>query len=560
MASVTKRIGLPATRAVQIIFTGAVYNRSFPTLDSRVARTLPNLDTYTIYFWDISSVRSTIFPSERLARVQNVDLFFWHYDADGANPIGSVDLVGVDVHPVNGAAANVYNAVQNSNYEFKTQRLNGNIRESIEVRLGTGESSQASGYLSGILLGDDPYYPGQRDWFAVGIRQTIGLGHGGSLRLGSISLAGGQGDSWTEASEDPYISDILSPPILYLTYELDEEHHIRLAMRYTTASPGTAQSTPQNSLGGYLSTNNIYDTFRMGWPIGKDDAVIPTDDLESPSLTSGLAQVGPEILKYTGTSTIGYAEHLQHRLTGVTRGISPGESFPAMIARSACYGHYLDVDELFNTAPSSTSQYRCVAVLNTTNTGTHLTDNSPSQVRVRVVQDSSSDVSVDVGIEIPKFDTHVGVIAVTSSSTSLIDESNFTSYAAGFFNNAFITTGSSYAIVSTFSFNDDGYAVFALDRSISITAGSTFRIYPAPSQTIDNEATGPGEANGRFLGFIGSGGEDLVDASTGREHGDLLHLYDLFYVWIKRSITRNLESSDDTGAVIVLEFIDPSIE
>jgi hypothetical protein len=307
------------------------------------------------------------------------------------------------------------------------------------------------------------------------------------------------------------------------------------------------------SLGGHPSSNQIYNRTKLGDHINVTETSIPYTGTYPLTSTSGLAQVGPEVFSYSSVDTT------DSELDAATRGVSPGKSFPATTDFQSDRIHYLEVDKLFDNTPTGTSQMRCIAIINASTDYSHGTDKSLVSTRIHLVQNSSDDVSVDVGIEVPKHDVHYGIVAEGASGTTLIDSSSFSSFATGYFTGSSVQISGTTALITSFAVDADGRATFVLDQAVSAVAGTQFIVNPAPSQTISNETSEPGSAEGRFLGFLGSGGSNIINYGGIRENGDSFEPNDVFYLWIKRTLSDNITASSNTGAVIILEFIDPRL-
>jgi len=397
------------------------------------------------------------------------------------------------------------------------------------------------------------FFDGDESYVTVTICCRAAPNPRGSYQAGGSSLLGPEGAAWEEVAEDPYLASVTDPPILIVSYQIDEEDEIDLQMRYTSTEPYATQSTPSNSLGGHPSSNRIYQRTRLADHINTTETSIPYSGTYPLTTTSGIAQVGPEVLSYTSVDTSDL------ELDSATRGVSPGKAFPATTDFQSERIHYLEADKLFDNTPTGSTQMRCVAVMNASTGYSHGTDKSPVSTRIHLVQNSSDNVSIDVGIEVPNHDVHYGIVSEGVSGTTLVDASSFSSLATGYFNGSSVEVSGTTALIVSFAVDVDGRATFVLDQSVSAVAGAQFRVNPAPSQTISNETSEPGSASGRFLGFLGEGGSNTINYGGIREHGSSFDPHDVFYLWVKRTLTENVLSSTETGAVVILEFIDPRL-
>lgn len=366
----------------------------------------------------------------------------------------------------------------------------------------------------------------------------------GDVELGGMTLLAGVSGEWRAATGN----EITSPPLLIIQYEIPEEPHPLLNMKYTTSDPTTPQGTPENSIGGHSSSNNIYTFGDIRESISSVQTTVPIDSDSILPTKTGLASVGPEIFKYTIIDTA------NHRLSGITRGIVPESSFPAGFDsfRNAERVHYLNTDannvhKLFNTrAASGLIQYRCIAIVN--DDSEH--DFDLKDALVGVVQDPNADVQIHIGVEAPKHDSFIGIAESGTSETQLVDSTFATAagYETGFFNGSFITfpTLGASRIVTSF---DDGQFLLATTTNLGIGVGYVLK--PAPCQIITNDATTPVANSGRFSGFSESGEGIKIQLS---DHGNTMQEYDIFYVWLRRTLTFNVKSSNDTGAVLLFRY------
>lgn len=367
----------------------------------------------------------------------------------------------------------------------------------------------------------------------------------GSVEISGTTLLSSLGE-WRAATG----SEIISPPLLIVQYEIQEESHPRLLMKYTTSDPTTDQTTPENSVGGHPSPNDVFPSASIAESISSIQKTVPIDLDESLPSKTGLASVGPEIFKYTTIDTT------RHQLTGITRGISPQSSFPAGFDsfRNPETVYYLATDDnnvarLFDTRPSKgLVQYRCVAIVNTDSAN----DFSIQDAFIGIVQDPSSNVQIHIGVEFPKHDALLGVSESGTTTLLLVDATynEASGYTTGFFNGSYLffpALGGALRRISSF---DDGQFQFTPAVS-GLGTGENFVIRPAPSQTISNDATTPTANSGRFSGFSETkeGIEiELID------HGNTMQEHDAFYVWIRRTLEGNTETTDDSGAILLFRF------
>jgi len=111
----------------------------------------------------------------------------------------------------------------------------------------------------------------------------------------------------------------------------------------------------------------------------------------------------------------------------------------------------------------------------------------------------------------------------------------------------------SYTVTDSYS-SDENNGEFIISPPVTgLVAGWSFVIMPAPAQQVSNDAAAPQEILERFVGFS----EDVEGIPIKLlDHGTTMQENDLFYVWLKRTLTPNTESEPDTGAVLIFRYRD----
>ena len=373
----------------------------------------------------------------------------------------------------------------------------------------------------------------------------------GIVELSGRTLVGGSSEWRTAAASEPS-----GAPLLIITYDIDTAAHPRLNMKYTTADPTTNQNTPSNSIGQYIALNDVAPSSPIRESISSTQTTIPIDTAEALPTKIGLGSVGPEIFQYSVIDTT------NHQLSTVVRGIAPN-AFPAGFDsfRQAENVDYLhkdatnDLHLLFDTRPaSSLEQFRCVAIANVdSNDNFNITD-----AVVGIAQNPDAKSQVVIGVELPRWDSVTGTAVDATNNTgsallvtTVVKDDNF-------YNGALLKlTSPSNAVFYTIgtSYDSDGTnGEFIISPTVTdLVAGWTFVIMPAPAQQLPNDATAPTVISGRFSGFS----EDVQGISVKLlDHGTTMRENDLFYVWMKRTLTANTESESDTGAVLIFRYRD----
>jgi len=489
---------------------------------------------------------------DRFFRLENnptivaVGLEFWVYDQDLYDKLNSLDIAE-ESYQVSGvtSAQTIYQHVMGiptgiESTSYVTTTVDATNRNLLRLTLGTGSSSAAcQAAQAGIEQG----------WFCLAIRPVIEDQETGRLEIGGQYLHGRHDQYWEEMTETEYMSEPVSPPRLILFTDVNSLGNIEYDMRYTTSDPTSAQSRADNSIGGHMASNNVYEEACLGRALGADDTSVFIKKTHSLPSSTGLMQVGPEIMAYTSTDSD------LHSIGSLTRGVSPGSQFPGRVGQSAERVRYLEIDQLFDKKPVEGYQYRCIAVVNSSSVGNHLSDSIPQNVKVSLLQATTSQVQTEIAIEVPRHDSHIGVLGDESFGDQFVDTSNFTEYTSGHFNGSYIKYGNELALIESFESSEYSSATFNLDRSLSITIGESFLVLPAPSQRVASGVVAPSASLSRFSGFSSSGWTvvDFID------HEESMWPNDVFYVWIKRILTANQEADDDTGAVIVIQYRDPNL-
>lgn len=395
-----------------------------------------------------------------------------------------------------------------------------------------------------------------REFIAVGIFRHSDLStSAGTVELSGQDLIGGS-SQWQSAG----IGEPTDPPLLVITYDVATEAFPRLNMKFTTLDPTTAQSTPSNSLGKYLSLNDVTPSSLINESINSAQTTIPINPNFALPTKLGLGSVGPEIFQYSTIDTS------NHQLAGVVRGISPS-AFPAGfdLFKNAENVYYLakdstnDLHLLFDTRPSSNLvQYRCVAIANVDSGD----DFNIKEGVMGIAQDPNSNVAMTIGVELPRWDSITGTAVDGTSNTGdgllVTSDATVISKSTGYYDGALLkitdlSGAVSYTVTDSFAIATDGLTgEFAISPDITgLVATWGFVIMPAPSQQIASDATAPRVISGRFDGF-----SDNTEGITVQllDHGTTMQENDLFYVWIKRTLAANTEATSDTGAVLIFRY------
>ncbi len=556
--TISKIISIPATNSLAINALGPISVNSF---EQRV-RGGGVQDAYMIYeFYNEDS--NNIYFLPKLAAelgtnitVKKVELVFWHNQADLDDPIKSLDFVDISgvTRPLDLSHNTLWNDVRDqTGGKFLSQEIHGLGKVMTTVTLGEAGSSAATAATDMITAGTTEL------WFAVGISRTASsTSEEGTILLGGNTLLHGEGTAWETADS----SEINALPRLIVTYEnTSGGSWSQFFMHYTTSDPTTSQATPSNSLGAHRATNEVYVNSQLEDDISSTSTTVTLLSGATLPETSGMVQIGSEIMKYSSI------DNTNKILQGVSRGIVPTLfPTPSSIEPYREYANFLEIDRLFDRRPTSgLVQYRCVSFLYD-DTSTRV-----QKVKAILVQNADEDVQIDIGIEVPEYDSRTGVTLDTVSTTFTSDDVEVRNLhrskgaipdGSDLFEDGYVVfdPGATDTIAQITSFDiSDGVATFIIDRDLTASGfgiGTAFRINPGPCQIISNEIVAPVENSGRFFGFFGDGGSNLVGFNNVKERNDWMINYDVFYLWVKRTLTKNKKTSTDTGALVLIEFDD----
>ena len=322
---------------------------------------------------------------------------------------------------------------------------------------------------------------------------------------------------------------------------------LSLTFRYTSITENSVQNTPENSLGGYITTNSVYDAASITSSITQVDSIVPVTVL--PVETAGLSLIDFEVIKYTSTDVPNF------HLDGVTRGLVPNIGttigFPHGMKPQAESVRYLTVSNLFDPKfDNNYKQYRCIAIKN-------ISSFAIDDVKVIVINDNDSDPRIDIGIEVPKHDYRTGRITSVSSGSLFINSGFAGLFADNYFANSLlrITSGTATGNLSLISSYDGATGTFVTEDDLgTIAINDNFEIDPAPSQRVLNQLVKP-ELDGFFFGFLEDGGSDEIAHDSVRENVGNFRPNDVFYLWVQRTIKKNVKSKSDTAAVILIQHL-----
>lgn len=498
------------------------------TVGYEVATTTIN---YAIIKFDLPSTGSGRQVLMASNTISEATFYFYVYSGD-TTPIQEIEVVYITDDPATASADDLYTAIT------AADALDSKIINTDNKTLVSVDISNLS-VLETKLATTSAHYT-----LAIRRKNTL-TSDDGEVKIGGLTQLRGNDTSWAAAT-DPLIAE---PAYLYMVSSRTIPVNQRFYMKYTTLDPTSEQSTPSNSIGGYIapSPTSVYDEFQILEDISPIQTSFYVTDL--PDSSSGLIQAGLEIMKYEGIDSS------NDQITSVTRGISPGTSFAYNPYND--FAHYLDVDKLFDKKPnSSLVQYRCVAIYLSATAAITV-----SNIKVSLIKNEGTHTNIDIGIEVPETDRHEGTLSAnvasgdTTFSSSTGGSFGLYGFDADYFEGAYVVLDTDGTAFETFitSHSDGGSAedFVVADTLPALSSGDTVRIWPAAGQRISSEDTRPVENSGRFLGFFSEGG--IQDITLNERGTDMLD-GDLFYIWIRRELSENTEGKPTTGATILVEY------
>lgn len=487
---------------------------------------------YCILEWDTNDL-DIYFPETTATwQVSKAEIQFYYAFSEKPKAIKNITIVDINNSTKPSDVSNaqtLFDRVAAATTVYATQAISGDDKTIITVTIGDSTDDDACELLTNILAGSASH-------FEVAIKKTD-TSITGEMQIGGQVMSGGLDESWQQSSG----IILAQPPTLILTVQANDVSHVSFAMRYTTTDPSSSQQTPSNSIGGFISPNEVYSRSQINEPISSTQLSVPIDSSTSlPDFSSGLIQVGPEIMSFSSIDTS------SHLLSISQRGVAPGFAFPSGTKPFGEYASYLNVDKLFDTHPSSLSrqEYRCVAFVATVQSPV-----SAENPQIYLIQNPDADVQIDVGIEMPLHQQVEAQISSAVSSGANIITCNNMDVASELFNGAYFTIGSTLStFVSQHETLDSGIEQFSLENvtTQAYSAGTTCIIHAASSQRVTNKITSPDTNNGLFLGFLKDGGDKRV-----KFIGQLIN-NDAFYLWIKKTHVDNAKIKNDTGAIIMI--------
>ena len=318
----------------------------------------------------------------------------------------------------------------------------------------------------------------------------------------------------------------------------------------TTPEPISIQRNFGQCLGGFVSTNTLYNYASLSSPLSIYDNVINIDPLTfSDSLTlnrlnqSPYLQINDEIVRVNKWS--GYTVYLLERNSfGTPLRFHPQNSLIKDLNKNDLFDSTLGEDG---------KQYRCIAIKNTNQT------EIAKNLKVFFELPSRNNLSgMRLAIEAPKSDYYAdsvlagGITAFTVANlVGLFGQEHFVSAPIVF------TSGSNKGqsrIVQSYN-PTSGTIVIDTRLANPIVAGDTFYIDTSPCQRIKSGTKAPTTPAASAF-FVAEGKDNAVsiNVSANRLSGNDLYPNEVIYIWIERSISESNDQFLNNRAIVNLIY------
>lgn len=337
--------------------------------------------------------------------------------------------------------------------------------------------------------------------------------------------------------------DISSPAVTNLKNDIK--------LYFTSIEPNLEQNIPKQSLGGYVSPTQIYDTAELQEPLSFYNTVVYLDDDNLASFS--ILQIGDELMtvkEWKNSSAVidsrnAFGTPIRfHPRGSLVRGIVKNDIF----------------DRILN---KNKKQYRCIAIRNTSSTET------ARNVKVFFKLDSRNILSkTRFAIEIPRSEYYTGNVSLGGSTTTFTDSSLAEKFANGHFISAAITFSSGLDNNQTRIINQyegkTGKFTVSEELPYKVKSGDIFFVDTSPSQIISSGLIQPSIAvyGGNSIPYLVSDFQSATFANNGvginiaeqrSSNGDLKPGETIF-VWLERQIDDNNDEFENSRSIISISF------
>lgn len=304
-----------------------------------------------------------------------------------------------------------------------------------------------------------------------------------------------------------------------------------LRFYYTSVLPIIEQNNPSQSVGGFASPSELYDSSKLTFSVSFYDQAIRVEDTNLTSYT--LLQINDEIVEidrweeataYVKSRQAFFTPIRFHPEGSIVRGISKNDVFDIKMNKEG-------------------KQYRCIALRNASETET------AHDVRLYFKLASRNSLSrTRVAIEIPRSD-YVATVAKPGTKSVFKGIGLEGTYQDGHFVGAALTFTSGdndgqTRLITGYTGNT-GEIVLEADLPFSVSQNDDFHIDPSPSQRVRSGFESPivGTAAleadriiSEFNNAIFYNGGVSIDVGESRRSGIDLKPQETIYIWIEREI------------------------
>lgn len=314
-----------------------------------------------------------------------------------------------------------------------------------------------------------------------------------------------------------------------------------IAFLLTSVEPDIDQSISSQSIGGYASTSSVYGESSLSSDIALYDSSIILDSVSGVSGYNFL-NINSEIINVTSVSSTN-VEVLNRAFGGILNSHISSDKVRAISLTSVFNNRFND----------SFEQYRCIAIKNTSTTGTAY------DFQVYVKRNSFSKRSkIRIALEFPKND-YISSEATGGTKLSIIDTALSDDFPDNHFQDALlrITSGSNIDQTRIISSYDLSSKTFILDSSLPYITieGVQYEIESGPSQRIKSGLIQPESGTEKVTNFsLANKDNPLYLSYYDRDHGSDLQPGDTVYIWIKRTLDKDADEYNNNNAILTINY------
>lgn len=317
----------------------------------------------------------------------------------------------------------------------------------------------------------------------------------------------------------------------------------------TSLEPDMEQTIYSQSIGGYYSNSLLYPETTLSSTIGLYDMSIV---LNIPSEGNWLQwsnveyiNIGNEIIKVSPISN-GLVSVVQRGYNGIIN-----MHIASDIVRAA------SSKNLFNNVFNDDhKQYRCIAAKNVSSLSDPSDERIAYDISVYLKQDSrNTDSVIKVAIENPTSQYLVG-FSTSWNTMQIIDTYLIGEYEDNQFKNAYLKIGTGEAagqgkIVNSFDSSTGTFTFYSsFSSSYDYTTNVSYEVHPSPAQriktgTISSVSSFYSPTENIPLSFRAGGSVPVISD---------LHIGDIIYVWLERTLQKGSEAFDANDIVLNIKY------